>query len=406
MKALNRTSFRTRRRSFLTMLVAAAGLSVVAGTVPGPAGATPAPTCNGTTCTVTFDYTGGVQTWTVPAAVTSATFDVDGAAGGSLAAVGLLVGGAGGKGGHVQATVALTPGDTLNLRVGGQGEDGLLSPKPFSGTLTVAGGFNGGGTNSFTCPSNCVFALGGAGGGASDVRTAGDGLADRLLVAGGGGGAGIGGDPGQPGDGGGSATAAPSVTSTFFERTCSGGGAGTLLGPGAAGAGFSCFSGNAGNGADGGDGVAGVGAGGGGYFGGGAGAQGIFRSPGSGGGGGSDYPDPANPPAGVSAVTVAHGVHSGNGLITITYTLSAAQAITDLQGLVSGLGLTKGLTTALNSKLNDALAALAADDTAGACDSLQAFLNQVKAQTGKKLTSDQAQQLTDAANDIRDQLGC
>jgi hypothetical protein len=30
----------------------------------------------------------------------------------------------------------------------------------------------------------------------------------------------------------------------------------------------------------------------------------------------------------------------------------------------------------------------------------------VKAQTGKKLTSDQAQQLTNAANDIRTQLGC
>lgn len=40
----------------------------------------------------------------------------------------------------------------------------------------------------------------------------------------------------------------------------------------------------------------------------------------SGGGGGSDFPDPANPPAGISSVAVEHGVRTGNGLITITYT--------------------------------------------------------------------------------------
>jgi hypothetical protein len=89
-----------------------------------------------------------------------------------------------------------------------------------------------------------------------------------------------------------------------------------------------------------------------------------------------------------------------------TYVLSAAQAIADLQGLVTALDLPQGLTTALNSKLDEALAALAADDTAGACDSLQAFLNQVSAQNGKKLPGDQAQQLTDAANQIRATLGC
>jgi hypothetical protein len=62
--------------------------------------------------------------------------------------------------------------------------------------------------------------------------------------------------------------------------------------------------------------------------------------------------------------------------------------------------------TALNSKLEEALAALHADDTAGACDPLQAFLNQVRAQEDKKLTTDQAQQLTDAATNIRTDLNC
>ena len=51
-------------------------------------------------------------------------------------------------------------------------------------------------------------------------------------------------------------------------------------------------------------------------------------------------------------------------------------------------------------------AAVEADDTAGACGSMQAFLNQVAAQQGKKLTKAQAQQLTDAANEIRALLDC
>jgi hypothetical protein len=83
-----------------------------------------------------------------------------------------------------------------------------------------------------------------------------------------------------------------------------------------------------------------------------------------------------------------------------------AQAIADLQALVSGFGLPAGLTTALTSKLQEALAAHDAGDTAGACDSLQAFLNQVRAQEGKKLTAAQAQQLTQAAIAIQALLDC
>jgi len=148
-----------------------------------------------------------------------------------------------------------------------------------------------------------------------------------------------------------------------------------VFGAGGAGA---CSSGSCGGG------------GGGGWWGGGGGTFG-------GGGGGSGFG-----PAGVSFQT---GVRSGAGQVLITFT-TAAQAITDLQAQVSGLGLPKGLTTALNSKLQDALDDLAADDTAGACGSLQAFLNQVKAQTAKKLNSAQAQQLTDSANAIRTLLDC
>ena len=83
------------------------------------------------------------------------------------------------------------------------------------------------------------------------------------------------------------------------------------------------------------------------------------------------------------------------------------QKIGDLKNQVTGLGLAKGITTGLNSKLDEALAALDADNTAGACDSLQAFLNQVAAhQAKKKLTTAQAGELSAAANAIREQLDC
>jgi hypothetical protein len=111
------------------------------------------------------------------------------------------------------------------------------------------------------------------------------------------------------------------------------------------------------------------------------------------------------PAAGAGFSTIS----TGSLRIPVSVTLESldpAQTIDDLQTTVSGLGLSKGLTTALNSSLRDAADALALNDTAGACASLQAFVNKVQAQTGKKLTPEQAQQLTSAANEIRTQLGC
>jgi hypothetical protein len=295
-------------------LVLAASLLVAIGSAHA------APSCvTGATTTCTFSYTGAPEAWVVPAGVTSAVFDLYGAAGGNSAVQG-WPGGLGGKGGHVQATVLLTPLQTLNMRVGGKGTDGLTSTAPFS----VAGGFNGGGTNSAVCGASCPStSLGGAGGGSSDVRTSADALSDRLLVAGGGGGAGPGGKPSDPGNGGDSATAAKLVSSTLFGLACSGGGAGTLVGPGLAGSGGGCFSGlpGAAGGLDGGgnaNSVFGVGAGGGGKYGGGAGASAI-PAVASGGGGGSNYPDPLSPPSGITNVTVTKDAQSGNGLITVTY---------------------------------------------------------------------------------------
>src|SRR5262245_29944451 len=98
-----------------------------------------------TATTCTFDYTGAPEAWVVPMGLTTATFDVYGAAGGSFSSLGARPAASGGKGGHVQATLALTPEETLNLRVGGAGQAG---GEFGDGFVTIAGGFNGGGTNS------------------------------------------------------------------------------------------------------------------------------------------------------------------------------------------------------------------------------------------------------------------
>jgi len=68
--------------------------------------------------------------------------------------------------------------------------------------------------------------------------------------------------------------------------------------------------------------------------------------------------------------------------------------------------LARGASRSLDAKLEAALAAWQAGDTAGACTALSDFLNEVRAQTGKKLTAAQAQQLSAAANDIRALIGC
>ncbi len=169
------------------------------------------------------------------------------------------------------------------------------------------------------------------------MRSVGDSLADRLLVGGGGGGASMGGGGNGGGavrgDGGNSATAAPDAIGQGGiggVNDCTGGGAGTLSGPGVGGHGHTlpgpdldCGFGADGSGANGGSGGR-AGAGGGGYFGGGGGSAVLFI--GSGGGGGSDYPNPASPPTGTSNVTVTDGVQSGNGQVTISYSTAPTPA--------------------------------------------------------------------------------
>ena len=107
-------------------------------------------------------YTGAEQTYVVPTGVTSIDLTLEGAQGGTDQSTSKNYGG------KLTATLAVTPGDTLYIEVGGQP----------SGT---SGGFNGGGAGD---------SGGFGGGGATDIRRGGNALGDRILVAGGGGGAG------------------------------------------------------------------------------------------------------------------------------------------------------------------------------------------------------------------------
>ena len=246
----------------------------------------------------TFNYTGGMQTYTVPAGVTSIIVDMSGGEGGLSYYV--PNGGPGGHisglGGRVQATYAVTPGQVYNIFVGQKGVSGT--------TVGGAGGYNGGGTAG-TYGGN--QGGGGGGGGASDIRFGGVGLANRKFVAGGGGGAGYNNGSGEDGGNGGGLIGLNGEVANNPNDVGSGKG-GTQLAGGA----FGQFPGWPG-GTNGVLGVGGDGApttlgggGGGGYYGGGGGSFG-------GGGGASSYTDPA-------ATGVAHsqGYKSGNGQVIIT----------------------------------------------------------------------------------------
>jgi hypothetical protein len=85
---------------------------------------------------------------------------------------------------------------------------------------------------------------------------------------------------------------------------------------------------------------------------------------------------------------------------------SAEEQIEDLTDLIEGLNLPVGTASSLITKLQNALTAIDAGDTATACDSLTAFINATRAQSGKKLTAAQAADLITAAEEIKLALGC
>ena len=281
------------------------GLYLFHGVFDGPLCSAPAalpgrPGWSEVTCRV------GGDEFFVPAGVTVLQVDVLGAAGGAGAG-----GAAGGGGAEIQASIMVSPGEMLEMAVGGAGGNG-----------NEMGGFNGGGDgpHAFPAPPSPSPDLSGGGGGSSDVRVGETGVWDRIISAAGGGGGGGGAQGGQGG-----ASSAPGQAGTAggaggLPATSAGNGAGGGTGPGAGGAGdgttLSGGTGGAGQpsaGAPGGDG----GGGGSGYGFGGGGAGGA-GAPGGGGGGGSDFVNPQFLSPGVP-VGHADGVNHGDGQIVVVY---------------------------------------------------------------------------------------
>jgi len=242
----------------------------------------------------TFSYTGAAQSFTVPQCISSLTIDMAGAAGGASTAGG----GVGGAGGRMQATYSVAAGTALEVFVGGMGKTVSSSATP------NVGGYNGGAA----CIDVSYDYSVGTGGGASDIRVSPYALANRVIVAGAGGGAGYnyGSAPNDNGGAGGGLTGGvgPESLGEGGGGTQTGGGAnasystsyGTATGGGTLGLGAtSNCTGDSGGG------------GGGGYYGGGGGCW-------EGGGGGSSYSGSA-----VSVTADTQGYETGNGYVTITW---------------------------------------------------------------------------------------
>lgn len=98
--------------------------------------------------------------------------------------------------------------------------------------------------------------------------------------------------------------------------------------------------------------------------------------------------------ANTASVTM-NGPHDGTAVYK-----TPQQALQSLITLKESMGLPQGLTTSLDAKLNAASASLNSGDGNTAKNQLDAFINEVSAQAGKKITQDQANQLTSVAQNI------
>ena len=300
--------------------------------------------------TKSFTYTGSDESWTVPTGAKSITIEGFGAAGGT----GGNSGGAGGKGGYLKATISVTAGDTLTIRIGQKGHNGI---EHFNQTSTV---FGDGGQGGGGAP--IMGFQGGAGGGATFVKKSSTTL--FVIGAGGGGGAKVVATPADGGDGGGTTGSSGSDGETGVALAGAGG---TQVAGGSAGSGG--FSPTAGSSLAGGDGAGsnnlfqggGGGGGGAGYFGGGGGGAGYMGGGASGSGGASftiaSATDVTN--------TQGHASATGNGSITFTYTTrtgyklritanSYAKILNVLENINTN-GTNTSLTSALDSLSDTAL---------------------------------------------------
>ena len=255
----------------------------------------------------TFDYTGVVDSYTVPVGVTSISIQAYGAQGGN---------GNGGLGAGIYGEFAVTPGDILSIAVGeqgvvnncggpdasGGGGGGSFVWDPLDAALPmIAAGAGGGGNENW----GGLVCRNGVPGQAAENGTSGS---EGLAAGGTGGNGGAGDAPSGTGSGGGGWLTA-GQNSTWGDG-CTGG---TTVPTFAGGNGASGFA-PGGEGGFGGGGGAVCGCGGGGGYSGGAGGNGSSCR--AGGGGGGSYN------GGLSQVNET-GVQTGNGQIIITVLCSA-----------------------------------------------------------------------------------
>jgi hypothetical protein len=109
-------------------------------------------------------------------------------------------------------------------------------------------------------------------------------------------------------------------------------------------------------------------------------------------------------PIGDSSVACTASDQAGNAR-NASFTVhvdGAAQQLANLLSLVTGIGSGQSLV----AKVLAAQEALAAHDTASACNSLGALINQAGAQSGKSLAAAQADAIIAAATQIRTLFGC
>jgi molybdenum ABC transporter molybdate-binding protein len=238
----------------------------VASAVSSPCGATGVLSGSGPLmCTYA---TVGSDTFTVPAGVTSASFQVVGAVGGNYFIdgdsahpdpTGALIGRGGGGGGEAAGTLSSTPGAVLQVDVAGAGATGTAASRSggmMNGPSGGAGGVGGFGGSNGDVPGGPGDASGGTGGtafnggngggggGSSDVRVDAAGcagltcsLADRVLVGSGGGASGGTGGQGNAiggaGGNGGDANGAPGGSTVDGGNAGASGGGGTQTAGGA-----------------------------------------------------------------------------------------------------------------------------------------------------------------------------
>ena len=276
---------------------------------------------------VPFGFTGGLQSWVVPASVTSINIDAKGAQGGYG---GPSTGnGAGGLGASITSTnIAVTPGHTIYIIVGGQGATG-----------STYGGGGGGGTFVWNATSGTLLTVAGGGGGYgySSNPTPADGQTNTgtLNATVDAAGAAAGGTGGNGGAGGTNGSWVGAGGAGWFSNGNAGSGntgvGGSSPGNGGwGGAAGPTYGATGGYGGGGGSDVSG--GGGGGYNGGGGGGVTMY----SGGSGGGSY---------VISGTPTTSTNSGNGAVTITYNINTALASGTTTGTTASVtGLTCGTT--------------------------------------------------------------